>query len=226
MAKPKVYVCNNTEQLGDGTPALKLPTNRPCVYIQQAPSGFSLDNVWEWFNEAYNVRWAAVCDWRARRIMSLSEAEPNDYVNHIKVADLGGGGVLADQQLPYTGGRVLTMRLNSRIRWKPTDGNMTSGTIDPIRVVVHEGGHFQGHQHWPVGAPTEIMEPTITQTIIRPQPTEARVSAGWFGEPMPQPPPPPANDDIMTIIRGAVEIYRARLVRIDGTPTQGVSDGP
>lgn len=173
-------LCGCTEQLGDGTPALKLPTNRPLVIVRDALPGHSQDEIWSWIEEAYR-RWTEVCDFVPRRITAGQE-KPGDFVNLITVADLGGGGVLADQELPYSGGSVLRMRINSRINWVRTDGQMQGG-IDPVRTLCHEIGHFQGHQHWPVGAPAELMEPTVSQTIIRPQPTEAKVSASWFGPP-------------------------------------------
>lgn len=189
MSEP--YVCACVEQFGDGTPALKLATNRPLVLVQDGLPAHSKDTIWEWLKEAH-ARWSAVCDWQARRIMDLSEAGPDDYVNLVTVADLGGSGVLADQMLPYAGGRVLRMRINGRITWKATDRQFPSGTVDPIRTLCHEIGHFQGHSHWPEGAPAELMEPKISQTITSPQPTESRMSASWFGPKRDNPPPPPA----------------------------------
>ena len=183
-----VGTCGNPETLGDGSPALKLATNRPKVLIRDALPGYTRDDIWGWLKEAH-ARWASVCDWQATRIHDLTEMGPNDYVQLVTVADLGSSGVLADQMLPYSGGQVLLNRINSRIRWKPTDGPMQSGTVDPIRTETHETGHFMGHAHWPVGAPPELMEPTISQTVLGPQPTEARVSSGWFGEPVPVTPP-------------------------------------
>ncbi len=183
--------CNNREQMGDGTMMLKLPTNRPLVFVQDQLPGFSRDDIWLWLKEGYD-RWGEVCDLVATRIHNLSDASSNSVVQVVTVADLGGGGVLADQMLPYPNARRLTMRINVRIKWKATDGPMPSGTIDPIRTLEHETGHFMGHQHFPTGAPLELMEPYISQTIIRPQPTEAKVSAGWFGAPTaPIPPIPP-----------------------------------
>ena len=183
-----VGTCGNPETLGDGSPALKLQTNRPKVLIRDALPGYTQNDIWGWLNEAH-ARWSSVCDWKATRIYDLTEMGPSDYVQLVTVADLGSGGVLADQMLPYTGGQILTNRINSRIRWKSTDGPMQSGTVDPIRTETHEIGHFQGHAHWPVGAPPELMEPTISNTVLRPQPTESRVSVGWFGEPLPIAPP-------------------------------------
>lgn len=190
------FACGNGETFGDGTPALKLQTNRPLVFVRDALPDHAQDEIWSWMKEGH-ARWGAVCDWQARRIMDLSEAGPNDYVQLVTVADLGGGGILADQMLPYTGGRILRMRINSRVSWKATDGPMPSGTIDPVRTLEHETGHFMGHAHFPTGAPPELMEPYIQQGIIRPQPTEGRVSAAWFGPPVavpPVPPTPPPSD--------------------------------
>lgn len=187
-----VYLCGCVEQFGDGTPALKLATNRPLVLVRDALPDHSRDEIWAWMQEAH-ARWSAVCDWQAKRIHDLSEAGPNDIVQLVTVADLGGrtngGQVLADQVMPYAGGRVLRMRINSRVKWVRTDGPMHDG-VDPARTLCHESGHFQGHSHWQVGAPPELMEPTVSQAIIRPQPTEAKVSAGWFGPPVAHPVPP------------------------------------
>jgi hypothetical protein len=212
-------LCGVQEMLGDGSPALKLATNRPLVLVRDALPNHSRDELWSWLKEAH-ARWGSVCDWQARRIHDESEIGPNDYVNFVTAADLGGGGVLADQVLPYRGGRVLRMRINIRPRWKATDGPMAGGTVDPIRTLCHEIGHFMGHSHWPVGAPAELMEPTVSQRIIGPQPTEGRVSAGWFGPPgavpvppsppsppSPQPPSPPSGGfmrELVTMIVGAV----------------------
>ena len=182
-------VCGCVEQFGDGSPALKLPTNRPLVFVQDALPVHDRDEIWEWLKEAH-ARWSKVCDWQVRRIMDLSEALPTDVVHLVTVADLGGSGVLADQMLPYSGGRVLKMRINIRRQWSVTDGPMHGNAVDPVRTLCHEIGHFMGHSHWPVGAPSELMEPTLSQTVIRPQPTEAAMSASWFGAPVtPQPPP-------------------------------------
>jgi hypothetical protein len=183
-------LCGVHEALGDGSPSLKLGTNRPLVYIQDALANHSKDVIWEWLKEAH-ARWGAVCDWKAERIVDLSESGPNDFIHLVTVADLGGGGVLADQMLPYSGGRILRMRINARINWQATDGQMTGGKVDPLRTITHEIGHLMGHSHWPVGAPAELMEPTVSQTIIGPQPTESRVSAGWFGSVAPKPVPVP-----------------------------------
>lgn len=200
-------VCGNSAEFGDGTPALKLQTNRPLVYIRDELSGYSRDEIWSWLKEAH-ARWGTVCDWRAVRIDDLNDAGANDYVQLVTVADLGGGGVLADQMLPYNGGRTLKMRINARIMWKATDGRMGSA-VDPIRTLCHETGHFMGHQHWPVGAPDELMEPTVSNTIIRPQPTEAKMSASWFGPPDGNPPPTPGKKKLVIEFDGDYKILES-----------------
>lgn len=196
--------CGCVQQFGDGSPALKLPTNRPLVLIQDALTGFTRDEIWLWMKEGYD-RWADVCNIKPTQIMDRSDANLDDVVQLVTVADLGGGGVLADMQLPYPGARVLMMRINTRIKWKATDGPMSSGTVDPIRTLEHESGHFFGLQHFPTGAPKELMEPYIQQDIIRPQPTEAAVVRMWFGSPTPPVPPGPTPP-----ILGVVTIDQAR----------------
>lgn len=188
-------VCGCPETFGDGTPALKLQTNRPLVFVRDPLPEHGVEEIWTWLDAAHK-RWGSVCDWQARRIMDLSEAGPADYVQLVTVADLGGGGVLADQMLPYTGGRILRMRINSRIQWHATDGPMSGGTIDPVRTLCHETGHFAGLAHFPTGAPVELMEPYIQQAITGPQPTEGKVSAGWFGQPVGTTPPTPPPDGV------------------------------
>lgn len=205
--------CGCTEAFGDGSPALKLPTNRPLVLVQDALPGHSVDILWTWLREAH-ARWGSVCDWQARRIFDPREAGAGDYVQLVTGADLGGGGVLADQMLPYAGGRILRLRINNRIHWRATDGPMGAGEIDPVRTLCHEIGHFQGHSHWPQGAPPELMEPAIRQDVIAPQPTEARVSAGWFGPPgnPPVPPPQPPGERVVTVrVEGLPPGWTARL---------------
>lgn len=226
--------CGNGEKFGDGTPALKLSTNRPLVYIQDQLPNFNKESIWSWLKEAY-ARWEAVCDFRATRIMDLQAAGQTDVVNLITVEDLGGSGILADQMLPYQGGRILRMRINARINWKATDGPMQGGTIDPIRTLCHEIGHFMGHSHWPVGVPLELMEPSIQQNIISPQSTEAAMSASWFGKPATTPTPPPIpplppvpTGEVIRILMdigktdGSFKSYKATL--INGLSPGGIMD--
>ena len=198
--------CGCVQQFGDGTAAIKLATNRPLVFIRDALSGWTKDDIWTWIKEGY-LRWGDVCNLAPTRIMSDSDAKPSDIVHYITVANLGGGGVIADQMLPYNGGKQLVMRINSIVKFKPTDGPMQSGTVDPIRALgVHETGHFIGLQHFPTGDPREIMEPYIQQDIIQPQPTESAVARMWYGSPTTPPPVPPPTPGML----GTVTIDQAR----------------
>lgn len=182
-------VCGNGEMLGDGTAALKLPTNRPLYFVRDRLPGYSVEYIAGWIAEAF-ASWGKVCNLVARRIMSEQEAGPDDVVCLVTVDDLGSSGVLADQVLPYPGGKVLRMRINNRITWKRSDGVM-SGGIDPLRCLTHELGHFLGLSHLPVGPPPDLMEPSIRNDVIGPQSTEAKIVAGWFGPPLTLPTPPP-----------------------------------
>lgn len=205
MAK---HICGVEAALGDGkTPALKLQTNRPLFYVKDALPGFGVDAIAEWYEEAFS-RWSAVADIKTRRITDLAEASAQDVVNVITVANLPAG-VLADQQLPAPGLTRPVMRLSKLVTWKRSDGEMggagMGGWIDPVRTLCHEQGHFIGHQHFPEGLPPELMEPFISDEVIAPQPTEARVTAGWFGDAVPPDgPPSPTDPDC----RGICELLR------------------
>lgn len=197
------YSCGNTEAYRTRSEAMaaevKLQTNRPLYLIKEPLPGKSRDETAELYERAFK-RWGKA-DIKTRRITDQAEAGPNDVVNLITAADLGGGGVLADQMLPNGSEKILQMRMNTRIKWMVTDSAMSDG-IDPVRVFCHEQGHFLGHEHWPKGPPAELMEPFISDDIIAPQPTEVAVTIGWFGktgEPDPPPPPPPQPKPCGTI---------------------------
>lgn len=207
--------CGCSETLGDGTPALKLATNRPLVYVRDSLPAHGKDEIFSWIRLAYQ-RIGEVCDWKGERIHNLNDAPAGRIVHLITVADLGNGGVLADQMMPYAGGNVLAMRINTRVHWQATDGQMQQGTVDPIRTLCHESLHFAGLSHFPAGDPPELMEPSISQTVIRPQPTEIRVLVGWFGQPGPttdRPPPIPnagaVDEFVKKIVIPGYKIARA-----------------
>lgn len=187
------YSCGVVEQYQTRDKAMtaeaRLGTKRPLVFIQDALPGWSKDATATAYMDAAS-RWTAGADIAWTLITDMAQAGPSNIVNRVSVADLGGGGVLADQMLP-SGQRILQMRMNSRISWVKTDGSMPGGKVDAVRVFAHEIGHFIGHEHWPRGAPPELMEPFISDTIIKPQATELAVTVNWFGPPVPVPGPDP-----------------------------------
>src|SRR5262245_18194260 len=133
LMTPTTPHCSNPEQLGDGTATLKLETNRPLVLVRDRLPQHGVGVIWEWTRTAYS-RWTAVANVEPKRIFAMTEATSADVVQLVTVANLGSGRVLADQMLPYPGGNVLTMRINTVIRWNPTDGPMQQG-IDPVRTL-------------------------------------------------------------------------------------------
>lgn len=197
--------CGVAEMFGDGSMLLKLQTNRPAFCISDALPGYDADTIAKWIEEAF-ARWGQVADIVARRIKKLSDLKSGEYAVNVTVADLGTSGVLADQRLPHHGGFILPMRINNRINWVPTNGQMQGRTIDPIRTLCHELGHFLGHHHFPQSAPKELMEPTILQDIIGPQPTEAKITADWFGAPVAIPPTGPTTPKPDPTPRGKIAI--------------------
>lgn len=188
------YSCGVVEQYQSRdkamTAAARLGTKRPLVYIQDALPGWTKEATGNAYMEAA-ARWTAGADIAWTLITDMAQAGPSNIVNKITVADLGTGGVLADQVLPNGSGRILPMRMNTRISWVKTDGPMPNGKVDVLRVFAHEIGHFIGHEHWPRGAPAELMEPFISDAIIKPQATELAVTVNWFGAPVPVPGPTP-----------------------------------
>lgn len=182
-------LCGVREMIGDGSAAVKLQTNRPLVYIADAPPGVTRESLTASYLEAFE-RWTRVANVETRLITDLAEAGPSDVLNYV-TTHAHAGQVLADQQLPNGSSNRLVMRVSTRVNWS---------SVDLRAVLAHEIGHFLGHLHWPSGAPPELMEPVLS-SITHPQPTEARVTAGWFGPPKvnptptPVPPLPPVPDD-------------------------------
>jgi hypothetical protein len=206
LMAPDNPLCGVPEMFGDGSMLLKLQSNRPAFCISDALPGYDVETIADWIEEAFS-RWGQVADIKARRIKKLSDLKSGEYCVNVTVADLGTSGVLADQRLPHPGGFVLPMRINNRINWVPTNGQMQGRTIDPVRTLTHELGHFLGHHHFPQSAPKELMEPTILQDIIGPQPTEAKITADWFGAPVATPvPTPPGPEPKPTDPRGKISI--------------------
>ncbi len=200
-------LCGCREQFGDGSALMALPKNRFVYVVETNLERNSRDDVASWIDEAI-TRWRdADIDIGGERIGHINDAKQDDIVLRIISKDLGGDGVIADQELPSRGKRIYQMRWNTRLTFVATDRSMRSGTIDPLRSGTHELGHFWGSHHFPVGSPDELMEPRITQHIIAPQPTETKLVQGWFGRRPQQPgtPSAPTTGELIIRCRGHVD---------------------
>lgn len=218
-------LCGCPENFGDGTALFKLPSNRFAYFVRDSLPNNSRDEIADWIAEAIS-RWRSVADIEGRRILRLEDLEAGELLDEITVADLGGGGVLADQQLPQPGVTRYRMRMNVRIKWVRTNGVMRAGEVDPVRTDCHELGHFLGFQHFPTSLPKELMEPRILPDIIGPQPTEAKIAADWFGPPKPgnepQPVPGAAGWEFrVTPEGGAIVRKDGILQRLSPSPFSG-----
>jgi hypothetical protein len=185
----EMHTCGVREQLGDRAEArAALQTNRPFYYVRSAPRGFTVDQIAEVYERAF-AGWTSVANVDTRRITDLAQAGPRDVVNVIDGANLGTSGVLADQVLGNGQGTRLQMRINNQVDWS---------RINMVTTVMHEQGHFFGLAHFPPGPPPELMEPVLS-SVLKPQPTEAKVVREHFAnfppipgpEPIPPTPVPP-----------------------------------
>jgi hypothetical protein len=176
--------CRNPEQFGDGTQAVYLlSTNRPTWWLASELPWMSRARLEELIQSA-NDKWAAVCDVKASRATSAEKA--NFYIT---VASLDGpGGVLADMELPSPGKRQQRMRIDAA----------ESALESALELILtHELGHAYALQHFPVGPPAELMEPSLNRSLSGPQPTEAALMAKWYGQPVSSVPTPPVPSGVL-----------------------------
>lgn len=185
-----VHYCGNREQLGDGTGARKLPTNRPLIYVAEGFSipGISRDEMMQDIITAANG-WSPVCNLKFALAPSRSKA-------HIYVTDhnLGRSGTLADCQLWFGQEFPLSLRFNNLLQWSRSL-RAPRGEFPVIPVGMHEIGHACSLLHFPIGPPPELMEPSISD-IVSPQSTEGAIMAKLYGPPEVDVPTSPGSDEI------------------------------
>lgn len=167
--------CGVAAMFGDGSGTPKLPTNRPTFRYDGGPiGGFSVADIEQLLLDSFNGE-GGWDDW-ADVLLDKHTNPKTNPTNIVILHDLGTGGVLADQQLPF-GNPPYRMRINNRVNWNQ---------LLLTKTLRHEHGHFIGLSHWPTGAPKELMEPAISE-IVNVQPTEGMFAAKLYGEPKPKP---------------------------------------
>jgi hypothetical protein len=196
MAHPATYEntavrCRNTEQFGDGSPALRLQTNRPKVWFAATLPGMPMASLKEIFFRGVN-KWSLVANVKAVEAANQAEA---DWIIVPSRID-GKNGVLADMMMP--GPRPQYMRLD-------VAENASEDQLE--QTCMHEGGHGYGLFHTPAGPPAEVMDPSLNMSVRTPQAAEAKLMESMYGAPM-QPKPTPQPDPIPTpsSIKGEIRV--------------------
>jgi len=190
MARPATYEaplrrCRNTENFGDGSPALRLQTNRPKVWFAASLPGMPLAKLKEIFFRGVN-KWALVANVLAVEAESQNEA---DWIIVPSRMD-GKNGVLADMMMP--GPHPQYMRLD-------VAENASEDQLE--QTCLHEGGHGYGLFHTPAGPPAEVMDPSLNMSVRTPQAAEAKLMESMYGAPMlPAPPKPPSTGSVLTCV--------------------------
>jgi len=188
-----IWACRNTEQFGDGSPALKMHTNRPKVWFAASLPGMPLAKLKEIFFRGVN-KWALVANVLAIDAKSQGEA---DWIIVPSRID-GKNGVLADMMLP--GPRPQYMRLD-------VAENASEDQLE--QTCMHEGGHGYGLFHTPAGPPPEVMDPSLNMSVRTPQAAEAKLMESMYGAPVVAPPSAPPSGpsrsvkvEVKTVIDG------------------------
>lgn len=128
-------------------------------------------------------RWEAVCGIKPKYTANGKTANIYMHAAHLD----GGSGVLADSRLPcgFSMQDQAEQRYDSE-RWNI--GSHVSGKIELTRVICHELGHgLIGTDHIASG---NLMAPTYSASIDRPQTGDIAEAFKRYGPPIPVTPPP------------------------------------
>ena len=180
--------CLNPEQFGDGTAAYIMRTNRPTWWLEDELPWMPRPKLEE-VVQAGCDGWSPHFDVKATRAKDRQSAH---WLFQVRQID-GKGNTLAQAQLPNPS---LTQQ------WCQIDAAESALAEWLTLILMHEIGHLLGFQHFPMGAPPELMEPQLNTAIRGPQPTEAALGVKWFGPPLvtvPAPAPVPAGTLVCTM---------------------------
>lgn len=156
-------------------------------YVEAGLSRIARDMVRDCVKQAFSA-WAVVANVNG-------EEAPNAQQAHllIRVASIDGrSGVLADCMLP--GPPQQLMRLDDNEQWVVHLGaDVPNNTIDLLRVLIHELGHFWGLGHAPQNS-RNLMAPMYSKNIWYPQGDwEVSNMVSLYGKPKPTIPAPGEN---------------------------------
>lgn len=155
----EIFTCRNSEQFGDGSPAVRLPNNEITVLIRDELPGMSRKQLTDDIMDAWAL-WAQVIGITVKLWLPEQGGKPTQVVT---VHDFGDGisGIQADQQLPFGNGTNLVMRIDV-----PTGKRNRE---ERIAIYCHENGHCLGMSHAnPSDGVPDLMDPVLS-TIHVPQ---------------------------------------------------------
>lgn len=159
--------------------------------------------------EAFQLAWS----WWAEICAIKPKYSPNSRTANVLISFGGidgGSGTLAWSELPCGSAERLRQMYDSSERWV-VEEKPAHGFIDLARVAAHEIGHGIGIPHIASG---NLMAPTYSRSIRRPQNGDLREAQLRYGKPSPVPVPPgpspdPEENKAREIMRKRLELYLA-----------------
>jgi hypothetical protein len=125
----------------------------------------------------------------------------------------GTFGVLAESELPCGGVRQCRQWYDTGEQWAVFDGPGSGNRIDIVRVMTHELCHAHGMNHIGAG---NLMAPTYSQSVIKPQDGDIQELQARYGPPVPQGPPPSTGEYHLHFVNGVLNIDGYRLTKLQG----------
>jgi hypothetical protein len=170
-------------------------------HIADRLPGAALDALTKIYAQAWGA-WQSVCGLTFSQTMSSSQA---DLIILTRAID-GGGGTLAEHELPPGNDRPLRGWFDLGERWHVGPAEPPSGKIDLLAVATHEFGHGIGLSHEPTRGVTALMDPYYNPEIRNPQAWDIAQAQARYGkpiEPVPdEPDPVPTSHEVTLILDG------------------------
>lgn len=174
--------CGCADMVVQGASRYGWPHKNITFYCNIALSGFTLSRIRELYTRAIQS-WADVCGIDPKVVLVRSQANVASDAGPID----GPGNVLAYAYLPVDVSSTvqLTQLYDNRDRWTEYGESYLLG------VMAHELGHSLGLTH---GNSGDLMQPTASAALAKPQPNDIRRIQGIYGAKAPTPTPTPTPD--------------------------------